>query len=130
MEFLDLNDGVEALNVNYWTALTRSGCVGNIKNCFSNGTDLVASYAHYDSYFWRMFDTTTKGACVALQTLPYGMHQTFADKDVTRFPTGPIFVKCNDLNYVACEAKGPRSQLINQHELKVNFIIKKNQIQT
>jgi len=120
-------DGVEASNVNYWTALTRSGCVGNIKNCFSNGTDLVASYPHYDAYFWRMFDTTTKGACVALQTLPYGMHQTFEEKKLHRFSTGPVFVNCKDLNFIACEAKGKRSQLINEHELTVNYILN-NQI--
>jgi len=70
-----------------------------------------------------------KGACVALQTLPYGMDQTFGDKNLYRFPNGPVFVNCKDLNYIACEAKSKRSHLINEHELKVNCFFMQNQIQ-
>jgi len=117
---VDMPDGVEELNSNYWTSLTRSGCVGNIKNCFSNRTDRVANYPEYETYFWRMFDTTTEGACVALQTLPFGMDQKFGEKNMNRYPVGPVFANCKELNYFACEAKSRRSELINEEELSVN----------
>jgi len=120
--FLDLPDFVQGLNFNYWTALSRQGCVGTIKNCFSNRSELVASYRVYESYFWRMFDTTANGACVALQTLPYGVDQDFGEKQLTRYSLGPLFDQCKNLNYFACEAKGPRSKLINEEELWVLII--------
>jgi len=99
--------------------MTRSGCVGNIKNCFTNRTDVVASLNQFETYFWRNFDSTTKGACVALQTLPFGMSEAFGKKIEARGPLGPFFAICNDLNYFACEAKVVRSELINEQDLKV-----------
>jgi len=115
-----LPDSIQELNSNYWTSLSRSGCVGTIKNCFSNQADVVASFPEYDAYFWRMFDRTQGGACVALQSLPFGMDQTFAQKTLARFPLGPVFATCKDSNYFACEAKGPRSKFIDEKQLKVN----------
>jgi len=72
-----------------------------------------------------MFDTTTKGACVALQSLPYGMDQTFEEKILKRYPLGPVFVNCRDLNYLACEANVTKSTLIHEEEITVQTI--KNQ---
>jgi len=66
-----------------------------------------------------MFDTTTKGACVALQSLPAGMDETFDDKVLKRYSLGPLFDYCTELNYLACEANVTRSQLINEKELTV-----------
>jgi len=114
-------DDVQELNFNYWTSLSRRGCVGNIKNCFYKQISLVKSFPYYDNYFWRMFDRTTKGACVALQSLPFGMNEAFGQKKLERFPLGPVFVQCNELNYFACEAQGRRSKFIHETDLRVKF---------
>jgi len=112
-------DAVQELNFKYWTSLTRRGCVGTLKNCFNERTELIESEPQYDNYFWRMFDSTEKGACVALQTLPFGMDQSFGEKILNRYPLGPVFDNCNELNYFACEVEGPRSMHIDETEITV-----------
>jgi len=64
--------------------------------------------------FWRMFDRTDTGACVAIQTLPYGMDDDFdvPNEELTRYRNGPVFVNCKTLNYYACEAKGKKADYL------------------
>jgi len=118
--FVDLPDVVQELNYNYWTSLSRHGCVGKIKNCFSKEKKPEAAFPEYDSYFWRMFDRTSAGgACVALQTLPFGVDQSFGEAKVERYPLGPVFVNCDQLNYFACEAEGVKSKFVDETEITV-----------
>jgi len=114
-------NGIQELNFKYWTSLTRRGCVGTLKNCFNERKELIASAPENDNFFWRMFDTTEKGACVALQTLPFGMDQSFGDAKLDRYPMGPVFDNCNELNYLACEVEGPRSNYIDEVEITVKY---------
>jgi len=118
--FSDMPDGVAGLNYNYWTSMTRTGCLGEIKNCFTDQND-IPRYPQYDTYFWRMFDRTNPGACVALQTLPYGMDQPFEapTESFTRYPLGPLFVGCKELNYFACEGAGKLANYVDESEITV-----------
>jgi len=113
-------DNVQELNYNFWTSMSRRGCIASIKKCFYNQTKQIASYPEYDTYFWRMFDKTDTGACVALQTLPFGMDQTFEEKKLVRYAIGPVFENCKALNYFACEVEGRRSKYVAETELVVN----------
>jgi len=110
LKILDMPDGVQELNYNLWTALSRRSCVGNIEKCFYNQTVQKNSGSFGDAKFWRMFDRTDAGACVALQTLPFGMDEEFetTNAELKRYATGPVFVNCKTLNYFACEALGKR----------------------
>jgi len=105
-------DFIQDLEQTFWTSMTRSGCVGNIKNCFKNKND-----AYQDpSDFWSTFDRTGAGACVALQTLPYGSQDSFDQEDVERIEWGPVFASCKSLNYFACETEGRLEKIINQEK--------------
>jgi len=112
-------DGVSELNYNYWTSMTRLGCIGEIKNCFADQNKTKASFIEYESLFWRMFDRTNPGACVALQTLPFGMKQQFGapTDSFTRFPLGPLFASCKDLNYFACEGAGKIADYVDESKI-------------
>jgi len=121
-------EGVQELNYNFWTALTRRSCVGNIQTCFNNLSfyqkNATSTY-DLDGLFgknglsWKMFDRTDSGACVALQTLPFGMNQFEGSKN-SRFDSGPVFKNCKDLNYFACEMEGGRAKFIDETELVVS----------
>jgi len=106
--FLDLADDINQLNYNYWTGLSRLGCSGKIKNCFSNKTD-KDKYETVDAIFWSIFDRTENGACVALQTMPLNSDSAFEKK--MNF-LGPVFRSCGSLNYLACEGSGPKSNYL------------------
>jgi len=114
-------DGVAELNYNYWTSMTRLGCIGEIKNCFADQNNMIASLPQYDTYFWRMFDRTNSGACVALQTLPFGMDEQFGAPvgSLKRYALGPLFVGCKELNYFACEGTGKLADYVDESEIKV-----------
>jgi len=116
-------DGVQELNYNFWTAMTRRSCVGKIEKCFNNlklqeGFALTIFNAETTEGSWRYFDRTDTGACVALQTLPLGVYVA----DSGRF--GPVFMNCKELNYFACENEGGADKYINQKELVVFFLNK------
>jgi len=114
-------DGVAELNYNYWTSMTRLGCIGEITNCFADQNKMIASFPQYDTYFWRMFDRTNPGACIALQTLPFGMDQQFGApiESLNRYALGPVFVSCKDLNYFACEGTGKLADFVDESEITV-----------
>jgi len=108
---------VNRLNYNYWTSLSRLGCSGKIKNCFSNQTfRLTASYAKVDEDFWSEFDRTDSGACVALQTVPPNKESAanFANN-----PLAPVFSGCGNFYHLACEGKGPRSKYVAESKITV-----------
>jgi len=115
-------DGVKELNYNFWTSMSRRGCVGEIKKCLQKQNTEPDKYPEYNAYFWRAFDRTDSGACVAIQSLPYGTDNTFnvAVKDLSRYPAGPVLVNCMTLNYFACEVEGRRSQIIDETEIMVS----------
>jgi len=111
-------DGVQELDYNFWTAMTRRSCVGKIEKCFNNlklHESSIYKTIGIDSTekSWKRFDRTDTGACVALQTSPLGMYQFDAD----RF--GPVFMNCKELNYFACENEGGPDKYINQKDLIV-----------
>jgi len=113
--------GVEELNFNYWTSLSRLGCIGEITNCFNTQPAAIDNLAEYQTYFWRMFDRTDNGACVALQTLPFGLDEPYGTpaKDLNRYDLGPVFESCKANHYFACEALGRRSKFIDETEITV-----------
>jgi len=112
-------DFIQELNYNFWTSLTRRGCVGNIKQCFKNNKTIKLE--HMDSiFFWQSFDRTDTGACLALQTLPF-MLQTYDDR--YRKDSGPVFLSCKSLQYLACEKKGRRSDIVDETKLQVKKTI-------
>jgi len=114
-------EGVEELSFNFWTANTRSGCLGNIKKCVNNLSQPHEVNGGQDVSFWRLFDRTETGACVAVQTLPFGSHQNMELFELNRWHIGPLFMKCKDLNYFACEMKGRRRNLIDETDLVVSI---------
>jgi len=121
IQFLEMPDDVVELNYSYWTSMTRLGCIGEIKNCFADQKNMKASYPEYDTYFWRMFDRTNPGACVALQSLPFGLDQQFGapTKSLIRYAVGPLFVGCKELNYFACEGTGKVADYVDESKLTV-----------
>jgi len=120
-------DGVQELNYNFWTALTRRSCVGKIEKCFNNlklheSSTFKMLGIDTTEHSWIYFDRTDTGACVALQTLPFGMEQTDQiDKTPGIFRFGPVFMNCKELNYFACENEGGADKYINQTELVVSY---------
>jgi len=119
-------NGIEELNYKFWTSLTRQGCAGEIRNCFSNRTDLYErNSSNCGSTFWSTFDRTDTGACVALQTVPFGMGQEFKDEYLTRYSLGPVFAACRELNYFACEVEGPKSQHLADEKIQVRQMLNK-----
>jgi len=75
--------------------MTRQGCVGKIKTCFS--PEKEGSFGDWP--FWNAFDRSGSGACVALQNSPAGLYTNDAE-------FGPLFMPCSTLNYLACEGIG------------------------
>jgi len=102
-------DYFDRLNYNYWTFMSRLGCSGKIKNCFSNATGPEADI------FWSNFDRTDSGACVALQWTPLNRN-TSANYAVLT----PVFSSCSNLNFLACEGEGSRSKYVEEREISVN----------
>jgi len=128
LTFLDMPDGVQELYYNFWTAMTRRSCVGNIQKCFNNlrileKIELTMIGIDTSDQFWRYFDRTDTGACVAFQTLPYGMDFFHNDFDSLRWSSGPVFMNCKELNYFACENEGGADKYINEQELLVSYHI-------
>jgi len=100
--------------------MSRRGCLGEIKNCYSDKTESIARSSNgCGTTFWKIFDSTDTGACVALQTLPFGVADPFGKKDLRRWDIGPVFAGCQSLHYLACEAEGRRSEHIDEKQLIV-----------
>jgi len=113
-------NGIKELNYKFWTSLTRQGCAGEITNCFSNQADFFESMKYEcGKSFWGTFDRTDSGACVALQSLPFGTKEEFGAESLKRFSLGPVFAPCKELNYFACEVEGPRSQHVPDELIEV-----------
>jgi len=119
-------DTLDVFNKNYWTSMSRLGCSGKIKNCFSNQTSsLMDEIDNTDYDFWTTFDRTDSGACVALQTTPL----MDLAHDYVQSYLGPVFSSCGNLNHLACEGKGPRSKYVDEIKITVNrtlFILEGN----
>jgi len=98
-----VEDDSTQLRTVYWTALTRKGCTGRIKNCFVEESD--NSTIRY-TLTVLSFDRAETGACVAIQ------NQLVTN---TQSDFGLFFANCKVLNYVACEGKGPLSQYIAEN---------------
>lgn len=91
------------LQLSFWTSLTRSGCVGQLQNCFRN-----VSYRADDNTFWRFLDTTDQGGCLALDKINEGFHSNLENS-----PTfNPKFFSCSTALKFACEVDGPLSSFI------------------
>jgi hypothetical protein len=93
----------------YWTALSRRGCVGQIRNCFlENNLD-----ESKNEKFWQNVHIESEGSCIFLQKCSDALLSIFG----TMLPKlTPYFAPCEHLANLGCETAGSLATVIDSYQ--------------
>jgi hypothetical protein len=114
-----IGSGDLSLVPSYWTALSRRGCVGQLRNCFlRQELDQTQNQG-----FWDALQNDKEGSCVILQRLNEARSRNFG---TTESKFIPMFAPCELKAYVACERAGPLATVVDLYQestKEVRYII-------
>jgi len=93
----------------YWTALSRRGCVGQLRNCFL--TQELDENINQD--FWKFVNNAREGSCVILQRY-HEAHSGISGVSVPKLI--PYFAPCEHQANLGCETGRPLSFVIDSYQ--------------
>jgi hypothetical protein len=102
-------NGNLSLMSRYWTALTRRGCVGQLRNCFAN-QELDESK---NSEFWTRVRHDREGSCIILQKVNEALASVFEGMVPLYIP---YFATCEQQANLGCETARPLASVIDSYQ--------------
>jgi hypothetical protein len=107
--FVVSGNGNLSLMSRYWTALTRRGCVGQLRNCFANQQLIDESK---NNEFWSAVHNDREGSCVILQKVNEALASVFEGMVPLYIP---YFAPCEQQANLGCETARPLASVIDSY---------------